>query len=83
MLCIFLASQWLQGETSFWWPYLRVLPREFDTPLYFDPDDLLWLQGCNLDAREAAARKSVWMEELAVAVAALKKDGVDTTGYTW
>lgn len=83
VLCLFLASQRLLGEASFWWPYLRILPREFDTPLYFDPDDLRWLQGCNLDAREAAQRKVVWKQELDVAVAALRRDGVDTAGYTW
>lgn len=82
-LCMFLVYQWLRGEESFWWPYLRVLPREFDTPLYFEDDDLMWLQGCNLDAKEAEERKRTWMEELGAAVAALKKDGVATVGYTW
>lgn len=80
---MFLVYQWLQQEKSFWWPYLRILPREFDTPLYFEDDDLMWLQGCNLDAKEAEGRKKIWMEELEAAVTALKKDGVDTVGYTW
>lgn len=80
---MFLVYQWLRREKSFWWPYLRVLPREFDTPLYFEDDDLMWLQGCNLDAKEAEERKRTWMEELGAAIVALKKDGVDTAGYTW
>lgn len=62
---------------------MRILPREFETPLYFEDDDLMWLQGCNLDSKESEERKKTWIEELKTAVTALKKGGVDTTGYSW
>lgn len=51
--------------------------------MYFEDEDLMWLQGCNLDVKEVEARKKIWKEELRVAIAALKKEGIDTAGYTW
>ncbi|RPB02547.1 SET domain-containing protein [Choiromyces venosus 120613-1] len=82
-LRMFLCLEWLNGKESLWWPYLRVLPREFDTPLYFSDEDLKYLQGCNLDITEVEARKAVWKEEFEAAVAILQKEGHDVEGYTW
>ena len=47
-----------------WWPYIRILPRPddklaFNTPLWFEDEDLLWLQGTNLGAA-AVERKAEW-----------------------
>ena len=33
------------GEESRWWPYLQVLPKEFDTLIYWSPSELAELQG--------------------------------------
>ena len=34
-----------QGEKSRWWPYLRILPTEFDTLIYWTDSELSELQG--------------------------------------
>lgn len=34
-----------QGEDSKWWPYLQLLPTEFDTLMYWTPAELAELQG--------------------------------------
>jgi hypothetical protein len=31
-------------EASFWWPWLRLLPEAFDTPLYYTAEKLEALQ---------------------------------------
>ncbi|KAG0638467.1 hypothetical protein HOY80DRAFT_967431 [Tuber brumale] len=82
-LCMFLCLERLKGKGSLWWPYLRVLPREFDTPLYFSDEDLKYLQGCNLEATEVEARKLMWREEFEVALAILQREGYDTEYCTW
>lgn len=33
------------GEKSTWWPYLNILPRDFDTLIYWSSDELAELQG--------------------------------------
>ena len=34
-----------KGEDSAWWPYLRILPAEFDTLVYWSPTELKELRG--------------------------------------
>ena len=34
-----------QREKSMWWPYLNILPEEFDTLMQWSPSDLAELQG--------------------------------------
>ncbi|KAL7273848.1 hypothetical protein RUND412_003263 [Rhizina undulata] len=80
---MFLCYQALLGEKSFWKPYIDILPQEFDTPLYFSPDDMDWLQGCNLGAAEVDARREVWRKEWELAVEVLRNEGVQTEDYTW
>lgn len=86
-LCTFVVGEWLKGDASFWAPYLRILPREFDTPLYFDDEDIKWLVGCNLNAEEVKTRKKGWMEEWEAASEALRRErSVGSRGareYTW
>jgi hypothetical protein len=73
----------LAGE-SFWWPYLRVLPKRFNTPLYFDEQDKKFLTGCNLGYDETVeARRSAWNEEWSNGVSVLKAIGENVAGYTW
>ncbi|PWW74526.1 SET domain-containing protein [Tuber magnatum] len=82
-LCMFLCLEWLKEKESLWWPYLRVLPRGFDTPLYFSDEDFKYLQGCNLEVNEVKARKSLWREEFEAAAAILQREGYDTEHCTW
>ncbi|CUS15322.1 unnamed protein product [Tuber aestivum] len=82
-LCMFLCMERLKDKESFWWPYLRILPREFDTPLYFSDEDFKYLQGCNLEVNGVEARRLVWREEFGAAVATLRGEGYETEHCTW
>ncbi|KAH0612261.1 uncharacterized protein H6S33_010313 [Morchella sextelata] len=86
-LCTFVVGERLKGDASFWAPYLRILPRAFDTPLYFDGEDMRWLAGCNLNAEEVRTRRRAWMEEWEAAGEALRRErGVGSRAareYTW
>lgn len=51
---IFLMIQFLLREQSLWWPYIRMLPQpdalhKFNTPLWYEPEDLAWIRGTNLE----------------------------------
>ncbi len=51
---LFLVEQYLLGERSFWWPYIRFLPQPFtkdglNSSLWCNEDDLLWLRGTNME----------------------------------
>ncbi|KAI9188878.1 hypothetical protein H9P43_000300 [Blastocladiella emersonii ATCC 22665] len=49
ILWLFIVHEFfVRGEGSRWWPYLRALPRTFDTPLFWTDDELAVLQGTNL-----------------------------------
>lgn len=38
VLAAHLLHEASKGETSFWWPYLRSLPRSYTTAMCFTPD---------------------------------------------
>ncbi len=82
-LCFFLCYQYLQGENSFWWPYLNALPQTFDTPLYFSSEDKAFLEGCNLNEKEIKDRQEAWENEWTDGIRAMKTQGYDTDGYSW
>lgn len=83
-LCFFICQQKLLGERSFWAPYLRILPREFDTPLYkFDDDDMRFLDGCNMDANVVEGKRAAWKAEWEQGVEILTAAGEDVEGCCW
>ena len=74
-----LMTEYIHGETSFWWPYIDRLPQpcdkdSFGTPLYFSPEDKVWLKGTNLD-KATSVRESNWRDEYDEVVKAL--EGMD------
>ncbi|KAF2220811.1 hypothetical protein BDZ85DRAFT_20038 [Elsinoe ampelina] len=82
---LYLMSQWLNKDKSFWKPYLDILPtpdQGFNTPFWFDEEDLLWLQGTDLlntfKGLEEAWRK-YWRGDTKV----LDAGGMDVSQYTW
>lgn len=81
----FLIGQYLRGEEGFWFPYIRTLPQPLSltTPLYYEGDDLRWLDGTSLaPAREQ--RMGVWKEKYECGIAELRKAGFqDVDQYTW
>ena len=89
-----LMRQYRLGEDSFWWPYIDMLPKPehdlnieppFDTPLWFDEDDLVWLEGTNLGAARRL-REEAWKEEFNEGMALLtaySQWGGDLVQYEW
>jgi hypothetical protein len=51
-----------RGPDSEWWPYISLLPQDFDTPLYWNNDDREWLKGTNLLAA-TRSREALWLAE--------------------
>lgn len=83
LLCFFVAKQRILGDESFWAPYIRVLPKEFNTLLYFDDEDFKFLEGCNLGRQDAEKRRAEWLSEWKSGVKALEAAGEDSKPYTW
>lgn len=69
----FLMEQRLQGQQSFWEPYLRMLPgpEEMHTPIWYDEDDCAWIEGTNL-AGARLARLAGWKREFDVSMKLLE-----------
>ncbi|KAK9366824.1 hypothetical protein V1509DRAFT_628632 [Lipomyces kononenkoae] len=59
---LFLCIQRILGRQSQWAAYIGMLPTEFDTPLYYDHEELQVLQGTNIFG-EAELRRQSWIEE--------------------
>lgn len=49
-MTFFLMGQYLKGSEGFWFPYLRTLPQPgtLTTPLFYEGEDLEWLEGTSL-----------------------------------
>jgi len=63
---------------------MRILPAEFDTPLYaFDEDDMKFLDGCNMDANVVEGKRAAWKEEWANGVEILGDAGENVDGCSW
>ncbi|KAF2153945.1 SET domain-containing protein [Myriangium duriaei CBS 260.36] len=81
----YLMSQWLQKDTSFWRPYLNVLNSPetgFNTPFWFDEEDLVWLKGTDL-LTSFQSRKETWQQYWRDGTAILNAEGMDVSRYTW
>lgn len=85
LLRFFLIEQYHLRTQSFWWPYINLLPdpfaeHPFDTPLYYDDDDLEWVRGTSL---EHSRRKTeqLWKDEHAQGLQTLRQSNEDI--YTW
>ncbi|KAJ3362505.1 hypothetical protein GGF32_005950 [Allomyces javanicus] len=49
ILWLFIVHEFFnKGRASKWFPYLRVLPRSYDTPLFWPEHERAWLRGTNL-----------------------------------
>jgi hypothetical protein len=88
----FLAEQRLKGAESFWEPYINSLPMEEDmqTPLWFDDEDLKWLNGTTLRAHATDPSKSglemrrgMWKDQWQQGLQVLKDEGEDYEKFSW
>ena len=75
-----LIDEYLHGSGSFWWPYIDMLPEpaeespSFNTPLWFDEQDMEWLQGTNL-AAAVREREVAWKKEFHHGLQILRHSG--------
>ncbi|EGX49564.1 hypothetical protein AOL_s00078g53 [Orbilia oligospora ATCC 24927] len=82
--CFHLSQHLLLKEQSQFWPYIRLLPKTFDTPLYFNDDEMERLAGTNLGAGDVLLRKQLWMEEWEAGKQFLEGVGAERAReYTW
>lgn len=84
----FLVNQFLLQKESLWWPYIRLLPQpasagNFNTPLWYDSEDLPWIRGTNLEFGTKKLEES-WRQEYdrAINFFALR-DPKQTETWTW
>ncbi|KAK9360024.1 hypothetical protein V1504DRAFT_456188 [Lipomyces starkeyi] len=59
---LFLCNQRILGRESPWAAYIEILPAEFDTPLYYDHEEMEMLSGTNIFG-EVELRRHAWIEE--------------------
>ncbi|KAK9245880.1 hypothetical protein V1506DRAFT_536908 [Lipomyces tetrasporus] len=59
---LFLCNQRILGCDSPWAAYIKLLPTEFDTPLYYSHDEMEMLRGTNVFG-EVELRRHAWVEE--------------------
>lgn len=85
---IFLMKQFLLREQSLWWPYIRMLPQpddlhKFNTPLWYEPEDLTWIRGTNLE-HGAQRMESLWRQEYEEAASLFMSKGFEQVeSWSW
>lgn len=85
---IFLMKQFLLGELSLWWPYIRMLPQpdaphKFNSPLWYEPDDLVWIRGTNLEFG-SQKMENLWRQEFEEASSLFKSKGSEQVkSWSW
>lgn len=81
----FLIGQYLLGAEGYWAPYIRTLPQPgaLTTPLYYEGDDLEWLDGTSLlGARQR--KMKLFTDKYEHGMGELRKVGSkDVERYTW
>jgi len=71
----FLMQQYLLGQESFWWPYIRLLPQpnspeSLGLPVWWPETDFEFLNGTNAEP-PVKKRKALWEEEWKQGIALL------------
>lgn len=81
----FLMGQYLQGSHGFWSPWIRTLPQpgSLTTPLYYEGNDLEWLDGTSLlPARDQ--KMKIMKDKYEDDARKLRDSGFEDAGrYTW
>lgn len=85
----FLVNQFLLQRESLWWPYIRILPQpasaggNFNTPPWYDSEDLPWIRGTNLEFGTKKLEES-WRQEYDTAINLFaSRDLKQTEKWTW
>lgn len=81
----FLMGQFLCGPDGFWYPYLCTLPQpgQLNTPLYFDEEDVAWVDGTGIP-EASLFRYKIWDEKYDQCITKLEELGfAGVKDYTW
>jgi hypothetical protein len=88
----FLMQQYLMGEKSFWWPYIRLLPQpnqpeRLGIPIWWPEADERFLVGTNAEP-PLKKRRGMWMSEWDKGISALRNrfsgwEKYDQNLYQW
>lgn len=84
-MTFFLMANFLRGEESFWYPYLRTLPQpgQMTTPLFFGEEDVDWLQGTGIPDASVQRYKD-WDEKYDSSIEKLEAAGYEgAEKFTW
>lgn len=88
----FLMEQRLEAESSFWFPYIRLLPdmESMTTPLWFNDNELTFLKGTNLFSNQTpfeqtslGLRQEAYRKQWQLGVQVLESLGESRDRYSW
>ena len=83
--CFYLMAQMIYRETSFWAPWLAILPAPelMTQAMFFEQrGDAAWLAGTDV-AGAVQRREAVYRQSYHDGIEALRAEGVDDMPYTW
>ena len=63
LVMAFLVTELKRGEASPWQPYIASLPREFNTPFFFSPEEMKGLRGTTLYTAVDGKRRQLKAQE--------------------
>jgi hypothetical protein len=83
----FLVQQYLLGDASFWWPYIRLLPQPDDRqsigiPISWSQEDRRFLTGTNAEP-PLQTRKKLWAAEWEKGITVLKEHSSNWEDYSY
>lgn len=76
LLILVMLYEYLQGEASRWKPYMDVLPRTFDTPIFWSQSELKELEGTCLSEEKIGKKESDDMLRTRILPTVLQNPGV-------
>ncbi|KAI8363823.1 hypothetical protein EDC96DRAFT_511847 [Choanephora cucurbitarum] len=59
---LFLVLEKAKGETSFYWPYINILPKSIKTAMSFDEKDLTFVKNTNLESVVRERKANLYAE---------------------
>lgn len=59
---VYLLLQKHLGESSFYWPYINILPKVIKTPLIFDDSDMRYIQNTNLESATRERKAALFLD---------------------
>lgn len=88
LLALVLMAERRAGRHSYWWPYLKVMPGEYDTPLYWGEEERRYLAGTNVGLLTAIMERRIAQDWKDLHAGLVEKypdvlGGLTLQDYTW